>query len=94
MYIRIIRGQTQPGQVEEVARRWQELVAPHMGSRPGFRHVSFGGDPATNQTVSVSVWHSKPGPELDQSVQEFVRQVQDLVASPPVIEMYEVLAEV
>ena len=94
MYVRIIRGQTQPGQVDELARRWQEVIAPRLQGVPGFRRVYFCGDRGANRVAAVSVWDSRPDEAaLDRGVQEFRERVRDISAGEPVIEGYEVLAE-
>ena len=94
MYVRIIRGQTQPGQVDELARRWQEVVAPRLKGVPGFRRIYFCGDRGTNRMAAVSVWRSRPDEAaLDRVVQEFRERVRDITAAGPVIEGDEVLAE-
>ena len=94
MYIRIVRAQTHPGQVEELARRWQGFIGPRLAGVPGFRHAHFGADRATNATVAVSVWDGRPdAAALEPMVQEFRGRVADLSAGVPVIEEYEVLAD-
>jgi heme-degrading monooxygenase HmoA len=94
MYIRIVRGQPQPGQVDEVARRWKEHLGPRLGSIPGFRHAYFSGDREANRITTVSVWDDKPGEAVDQAMREFRQRVQDISVGPPTIEDNEVLAEV
>ena len=94
MYIRIVRAQTRPGQVEELARRWQGFIGPRIRATPGFRHAHFGADRAANTTVAVSVWDDRPEEAaLEPMVREFRGQVADLAAGAPAIEEYEVLAE-
>ena len=93
MYVRIVRGQPQPGQAEEVARRWKEHLAPRLRGIPGFRAAYFVGDREANMGVGVSIWDDKPGEALDQAMREFRQRVQDIAAGPPDIEDYEVLAE-
>jgi heme-degrading monooxygenase HmoA len=93
MYVRIVRGQPQPGQAEELARRWKEYVAPRLGSAPGFRHAYLAVERESNRIAGVSIWDAKPGEAVDQAMREFRQQVQDITGGPPVIEDYEVLAE-
>ena len=93
MYIRIVRGQPQPGQVDEVARRWQEHLAPRLAGLPGFRHGYFTGDRAANRVVGVTVWDDKPGEAADQALREFGQRLQDITTGPPTMEDNEVLAE-
>jgi hypothetical protein len=37
MYVRIVRAQAPPGQVEELAQRWQAFWGSQMPQIPGFR---------------------------------------------------------
>jgi heme-degrading monooxygenase HmoA len=93
MHVRIVRAQAQPGQTDEFVRRWKEHVAPRVSAAPGFRHVYLSGDRATGQVVGVGLWDAKPGEAADQAVREFGQKVQDIMAGPPAVEDYEVLAE-
>ena len=93
MYIRIVRGLPQPGQVDEVARRWKEHLATRLGSTPGFRHAYISGDREASRIAAVSVWDGKPGEAADQTMREFRQRVQDITVGPPAMEDNEVLAE-
>ena len=93
MYVRIVRGQPQPGQADEAARRWREHLAPRLRSIPGFRAAYFIGDREANKVGGVSIWDDKPGEAVDRSMREFRQQVQDITVGPPTMEDYEVLAE-
>ena len=49
MRVRTIKAhkvQTQPGQVDELVRRWREQVAPRIPEMSGLRDVSTGHPPA------------------------------------------------
>ncbi|HKG26526.1 MAG TPA: hypothetical protein VKB09_12820 [Thermomicrobiales bacterium] len=92
MYVRIVRGQPQPGQVEEAARRWQEHHASRLRGLPGFRAAYFIGDRVANTVGAVTIWDEKPGVALDQAEREFRQRVQDITLGPPTIEVFEVLA--
>jgi heme-degrading monooxygenase HmoA len=91
MHVRIVRAQTQPGQAEELARRWKEHIAPQLNGAAGFRTVHLAVDRAANRVVGVSVWDAKPDAAMDQAVREFGQTIQDILTGPPVIEDYEVL---
>lgn len=93
MYIRIVRGQPQPGQVEEVAKRWQEHLAPRLREIPGFRAGYLIGEPQGTAAIGVTIWDDKPGEALTQAMGEFRQRIQDIASGPPSIEDYEVLAE-
>ena len=95
MYMRIVRGQVQPGQLDEMSRRWQDGIGARLSSEPGFRHGYFAGDRATNTTLGVTVWDQKPDEEsMTQRMNNFRSQIQDILAGPPTVEEYEVLNEV
>ena len=94
MYVRIVRGQAPPGQVEELARRWQAFWGAQMPKVPGFRHAHFAAGPETNMTVSISVWDQRPDPAImEPLMEEFRGQVADISADPPAFEEYETLAD-
>lgn len=94
MYIRVVRAQTQPGQVEELAQRWKAFLGPRFGSLPGFRHAYFGANREANTTVAVSVWDQRPDPAtLEPVVEEFRAHVTDISAGTPVFEEYEMLGD-
>ena len=94
MYMRVVRGQTRPGQAEELSRRWREFVLPRLQGAPGFRHVHFGVDREADATIWVSVWESRPDEaDMDRMLEEFRAQVGDLVAGAPTVEEYEVVVD-
>ena len=95
MYVRIVRGTAKAGQVEELARRWEGIVAPRLKQAPGFRHAYFTGDRAGTRTVGVTLWDGElDRARAEQLVREFAAQVSDLIEGPPEIEDHEVLVEV
>jgi hypothetical protein len=94
MYIRIVRAQAPPGQMEEVARRWQAFWGSQMPQIPGFRHAHFAAGPETDTTVSISVWEQRPDAAIMEPLMEqFREQLADISAGPPTFEEYETLAD-
>ncbi len=94
MYIRIVRGPTQPGQADALAQQWQQLVLPRMQQAPGLRQAYFAVNRETNMSVGVSVWESRPDEAtLTPLVEEFRTQVGELITGQPTIEQYEVVVE-
>jgi heme-degrading monooxygenase HmoA len=94
MYVRIVRAQAPPGQVEELARRWQAFWGAQMPQVPGFRHAHFAAGPETNATISISVWEQRPDPAtMEPLMEQFRAQVADIAAGPPSFEEYETLAD-
>jgi hypothetical protein len=95
MYIRIVRRQTQPGQVDEFARLWQEFMGQHLPNIPEFRHGYFTGNREANTFMVVNVWDSLPDPSVLGPInQQFLERVEDIAIGPPAQEEYEVLAEI
>src|SRR5215218_1469042 len=94
MYVRIVRAQAPPGQVEEVARRWEAFWGVQMPQVPGFRHAHFAAGPETNATISISVWEQRPDPATMVALMEqFWDQVADISPGSHVFEEYETLAD-
>jgi hypothetical protein len=94
MYVRIVRGQAPPGQVEELAHRWQAFWGVQMPQVAGFRHAHFATGPETNATISISVWDQRPDPAtMEPLMEQFREQVADISAGPPAFEEYETLAD-
>jgi heme-degrading monooxygenase HmoA len=95
MLIRIIRGQTQPGKLDEMAAIWREVIAPRITSVPGLRNAYFTGDRDTNTVVGVSIWESRPDDALlNQGMEELRARAGSIAAGPPTIEEFEVLDQV
>jgi hypothetical protein len=94
MYVRIVRAQAPPGQVEELAQRWQAFWGAQMPQVPGFRHAHFAAGPETNATISISVWDQRPDQAtMEPLMEQFRAQVADISAGPPAFEEYETLAD-
>src|SRR5215213_9180633 len=92
MYVRIVRAEAPPAQVEELAQRWQAFWGVQMPQVPGFRHAHFAAGPETNATISISVWVQRPDPAIMEPLAEQFRgQVADISAGPPEFEEYETL---
>jgi hypothetical protein len=69
-------------------------MTPRLRELPGFRQGYMSVDRTANRIAGVTLWDNDPGEASDKLVQDFRPQVQDIVAGPPQIETYEVLAEV
>ena len=66
MYVRIVRGKPLPGLVDldEVAKRWEETLAPRLRSQPGFRQAYFVGNRETNSVMGIQFWDALPDPSI------------------------------
>jgi heme-degrading monooxygenase HmoA len=96
VYVRIIRGQVDAGQVDEFAKRWQGFVPARLQAVAGFQRGYLLADRSRAGAVgSVSLWDGRPDrAALDRTMEEFRARVADLGAGPPAVEEYEVLTEV
>jgi hypothetical protein len=95
MYFRVIRGQMQPGKLDEFVRRWHREIVPKIHAFHDVRHVSMGVDREKNTVSSVTLFET-PSDEatLEQWVQEFVPHISDLIVDRPLVEYYEVVEDV
>jgi heme-degrading monooxygenase HmoA len=95
MYLRIVKGEVQAGQTDEMAKRWEANVGARIKQLPGFRHAYFVGNRETNAVTGVTLWDTLPDrAALGQAMQEFQSKIADIATGPPTIEDYEVLVEI
>jgi hypothetical protein len=72
MYLRTIRGSTQPSRADEFARDWEASLVLRIGQVLGRRRIYLGVDHATDTVLSVAVWDAPPDEVLlARSMQEF-----------------------
>ena len=95
MYMRIVRTEVAPGQVEEVAQRWAEFWPERLRSQPGFQHAHFGIDRVTGAISGVTVFDERPD---DVLFERLSREFRDLLgqsgpAQQPESSVYEIAAE-
>lgn len=96
MLVRATKAQTQPGQIDEFARRWREHVAPRVPEMAGLRGVYLCGNRDANTVMTIHIWDTPP----DQAAREihdrqrFRDHVRDILGGEPVAEEYEVLVQV
>lgn len=95
MWIRATKAQTQPGQVDELVRRWRELVSPHVPQIPGLRGVYLCGNRDADMVMAIHLWDTPPDQAAHEihERQRFRDQVRDILRAEPVVEEYEVLAQ-
>ena len=95
MYMRIVRAQPPPGQVDEVARRWAEFWPERLRALPGFQHAHFGIDRATGTTSGVTVFADQPDDALFARLLAEFREALGASgpSQPPEVTVYEIAAE-
>lgn len=93
MHVRLVRPQTRPGQAEEYARRWKEILAPRARGLPGFRAACFVGGGGANAVAAIFLWDGEPGEAFDRAMDDFRQQGRDIATGPAAREDLVVLAE-
>jgi hypothetical protein len=95
MDLRIVKGTVQPGQVEAVARLWEETVGAEVARLPEFRHAFVGGDPVGTSFVVVTAWERFPDPAVSRRLLAgFEERVKDVITTPLAVEEFALLVEV
>jgi hypothetical protein len=95
MYFRVIRGQIQPGKLDEFLRRWHIEIVPKIHAFQDVRHAYMGVDREKNTVSSFTLFESEADEAtLDQWVRDFVPRLSDVIVGPPQIEYYEVAEDV
>ncbi len=85
--------QVQPGKMSEVVAIIRDSVAPVVRQQPGNQGAILLTDTNTNKAIAVALWET----EADAAAvitsgwyQEQVAKLTDVMAGPPVREVYEV----
>jgi heme-degrading monooxygenase HmoA len=95
MYLRIVKGAVQAGQIDEMAKRWEANVGARIQQMPGFRHAYFVGNRDTNAVGGVTIWDTPPDvAALGEAMQQFQGKIADISTGPPTFDDFEVLVEV
>ena len=91
MYVAVRRYQTEPGSIDELARRAQQGFVPLMRQVPGFV-AYYGVDAGNNVIVTISIFQDQAGAEeSNRRAADWVKQnLAELVQGPPEITAGEV----
>lgn len=95
MHVRIVHSQVPPEVITEATHIWQEQVAPGLKAQPGFVRTSLIGDSA-GRALAITVWHSEADAlayEASPLSGELVGLFTPYFASPPTMELFELLGE-
>jgi quinol monooxygenase YgiN len=95
MYSRVITAQVLPDKLEEAIRVWRDTVVPANIKKTGWVSARMIVNRQTNKAMVIAIWESEDalqesgGTYLQIQFAKFV----ELLASPPVEEIFEVAAE-
>lgn len=95
MYSRVVTANILPDKLDEAIRVWRDSVAPANSQQKGWVSARMLVDRKTNKAVVVAIWETEAdlkasgGAYLQGQLDKFT----DLLATPPVEELFEVAAE-
>jgi heme-degrading monooxygenase HmoA len=86
--------QVQPGKMDEVVSIFRDSVIPASRPQKGFKGVFVLTDRSTDRAIAIGLWETEADlPAVDETggyYQEQIAKLAQLIASPPVRELYEV----
>jgi quinol monooxygenase YgiN len=96
MVTRIVTVQIKPGQLEEAVRIFQDSILPAARQQPGFKSLTLLTDPATGKAMSVGHWSTEAdlkASETNGFLQEQFAKFAQVIAAPPVREVFQISAQ-
>ena len=92
MFARVTILQLQPGKLDEFIRVFQDSIAPAAAAQPGFGSITLLTDPRRNKVLAVGLWETEADLQAGETAyyQERLAGISNLLAGPPVREVYEV----
>lgn len=95
MLLFVVRGKTQPGSLEEFARRWQSVYSARFPEFPEFVRASFAADRKTDTWLALAFWSARPDEtKLREAIGALGAQIGPLLAGPPAAEWLEELQQI
>jgi heme-degrading monooxygenase HmoA len=82
-----------PGKMDEAIAMYQESILPRLTAQKGFKGLYWLTDRATDNYTVVTLWDSEPDMKATETsglLQEVIAKFATFVATPPVIQHYEV----
>jgi heme-degrading monooxygenase HmoA len=96
MFARVTTLQLQPGKLDELIRMFQDSIAPAAAAQPGFGGITLLTDPQLGKALAVDLWTTEASLHAgkDSFSHEHLGGISDLLAAPPVREVYEASVQV
>jgi heme-degrading monooxygenase HmoA len=96
MHARLNRFEASPEQIDESARRTEEVVLPLLRGLDGFRGLVVLADRSTGTQVAISYWESEDAMRAsEQAVSQPRKEAAEAAGtrSEPIVERYEVILQ-
>jgi hypothetical protein len=91
MYARVVKGQLQPGKLEEFLGLFNEEFLPALRSSPGFEQAFVVPDPGNNTILALVLFASRADADADEAgFRERAVKAAPLLAAPPEAAVLEV----
>jgi heme-degrading monooxygenase HmoA len=98
MYARVTTTQTSPAKADEAIRLWRDSVMPAAKKQKGFKSGRLMVNRKTGKSVSVGLWETEADAQATGEGSAFLKEQMakfaSLFTAPPIVEHYEVAAEV
>ena len=95
MHARLMTSQFQLDKLEEAGQLYRESILPEVRQLPGFKGRLVLGDRSTGKSIAITLWESeadaRASGEGSAFMQATLAKFAPFYASPPVIEIYEVV---
>jgi heme-degrading monooxygenase HmoA len=93
MFARVSTAVGLPGQSDEIIRIHRDSVAPACTQQQGFKGLYLLHDRKTGKGITITLWDTEADLKAGEASGFYQQQVvkfKDVLAGPPVREMYEV----
>lgn len=95
MYSRVVTAQVLPDKLDEAIRVWRDSVVPANSQQKGWVSARMLVDRKTNRAMVVAIWETEA--DIQASGGEYLKgqfaKFAGLLATPPIEETFEVVAE-
>jgi quinol monooxygenase YgiN len=93
-YARVVRGDFQPGKIDEFLRLFESEFVPALQQESGFQQVVILADRTANSLLAVVIYASQADVEANEvGFRERASKAAPFLAGPPQASVYEVAVQ-
>ena len=92
MVTRVVTNQLKPGKMDEWINIATNSIVPAVKKEKGFKGFVILADRSTGKSIGYSIWETEADLKANEnsgSYQEQIAKLKDVLAMPPVREIYE-----